>query len=122
MGIAIAAGLLGTLAVSVLHELKFAYRNDEANVAIETAATLVPALAALLFGGRAVRGGSRTDLILACSLMLLAATNLCFSVVSAVLDDTPGPVSTWATASRSRTRTMCRTGRGHLDGWPRLSR
>jgi signal transduction histidine kinase len=99
VGIAIAAGLLGTLAVSVLSGLKFAYRNDEASVAIETAASLVPALAALLFGGRAVRAGSRTDLILACSLMLLAATNLCFSVVPAIVDDSPGQFSTWATVA-----------------------
>jgi signal transduction histidine kinase len=98
VGIAIAAGLLATLAVSVLPSLDFAYRNDEANVAIETAATLVPALAALLFGGRAVRAGSRTDLILACSLTLLTATNLFFSVVPAITDDTPGQFSTWATA------------------------
>ena len=55
MGIGIAAGLLATLAVSVLPALNFAYRNDEANVAIETAASLVPARAALLFAGRAVR-------------------------------------------------------------------
>lgn len=98
MGIGVAAGLLGTLAVSVLPELQFAYRNDEANVAIETAAFIVPALAALLFAGRAVRAGSQTDLILACSLALLAATNLCFSVVPAIADDTPGQFSTWATA------------------------
>ena len=67
---------LVTLAVSVLPELKFAYRSDEAHVAIETAAFLVPALAAILFGGRAVRARSRTDLLLACSLTALAATNL----------------------------------------------
>ena len=99
MGLAIAAGLLGTLAVSVLPGLKFAYRSEESHVAIETAAFLVPALAALLFGGRAVRAQSRTDLLLACSLTLLAATNLCFSVVPAVVDDSPERFATWAPAT-----------------------
>ncbi|MGH2836942.1 MAG: hypothetical protein ACRDJY_01175, partial [Thermoleophilaceae bacterium] len=55
VGIAVFAGLAVTLAVSLLPGLRFAYRSDELHVAIETAAFLVPALAALLFGGRAVR-------------------------------------------------------------------
>jgi len=96
VGLAIAAGLLGTLAVSLLPGLKFAYRGEEANVAIETAAFLVPALAALLFAGRTVRAQSRTDLLLACSLTVLAATNLCFSVLPAVVDDDPEGFATWA--------------------------
>jgi signal transduction histidine kinase len=92
----VAAGLLGTLLVSVLPWVRFAYRSDEAHVAIETAAFLVPILAALLFAGRAIRGQSRTDLLLGCSLALLAGTNLCFSVIPAVVDETPGPFATWA--------------------------
>jgi signal transduction histidine kinase len=98
VAIAVAAGLLVTLAVSVLPGLKFAYRSDEAHVAIETAAFLVPALTAILFGGRAIRARSRTDLLLACSLTVLAATNLCFSVVPAVADESPAGFATWAPA------------------------
>ena len=79
--------------------LKFAYRGAEAHVAIETAAFLVPALAALLFAGRAVRAQSRTDLLLACSLTVLATTNLCFAVLPAVVDDDPGRFATWAPAT-----------------------
>ena len=101
VGVAVLAGLAATLAVSILPGLKFAYRSDELHVAIETAAFLVPALAALLFGGRAVRAQSATDLLLACSLTVLAATNLFFSVLPAVVDDTPERFATWApTAGR----------------------
>ena len=96
--IAVAAGLLVTLAVSVLPGLKFAYRSAEAHVAIETTAFLVPGLAAILFGGRAIRAQSRTDLLLACSLTVLAATNLFFSVVPAVVDESPHGFATWAPA------------------------
>jgi signal transduction histidine kinase len=99
VAVAVAAGLLVTLAVGVLPGLKFAYRSDEAHVAIETAAFLVPGLAAILFGGRAIRARSRTDLLLACSLTLLAATNLCFSVVPAVVDESPAGFATWAPAA-----------------------
>jgi signal transduction histidine kinase len=99
VGGAIAAGLVGTVAVAVLPELKFAYRGDETHVAIETAAFLVPALAALLFAGRAVRAQSSTDLLLACSLCVLAATNLCFSVIPAVTDEDPKAFATWAPAA-----------------------
>ena len=90
---------MGTLAVAVLPGVKFAYRGDEADVAIETAAFLVPALAAIMFGGRAVRARSWTDLLLACSLTVLAATNLVFSVVPAVVADTPGEFAIWSTAA-----------------------
>jgi signal transduction histidine kinase len=93
---AVAAGLIGTLLVIVLPWLRFAYRSGEAHVAIETAAFLIPALAALLFGGRALRASSRTDLILACSLTILAGTNLFFSVIPAVVHSSPGSFETWA--------------------------
>ena len=99
VSIAVFAGLAVTLAVGLLPELKFAYRSDELHVAIETAAFLVPALAALLFGGRAVRAQSATDLLLACSLGALAATNLFFSVLPAVLEENPEDFATWAPAA-----------------------
>lgn len=93
-----ALGLLGTLLVAIPTPLKFAYRSDEAHVAIETAAFIIPALAAILFVGRTMRAYSRTDLLLAASLGLLAATNLFFSIIPAIADEVPGPFSTWAPA------------------------
>lgn len=95
----VALGLLGTLLVSVLPTLKFAYRSDEAHVAIETSAFLIAALAALLFLGRTQRAYSRTDLLLAVSLAVLAATNLFFSLLPAVADEHPGQFATWAPAA-----------------------
>ena len=91
--------MLGTLVVILLPSLKFAYSSTETHVAIETAAFLIPALAAVLFAGRTLRGGSRTDLILCASLALIAGTNLCFSVIPAAVDHEPGRFSTWAPAA-----------------------
>ena len=96
VGATVALGLLGTLLISITPGLKLAYRSDEAHIAIETAASLVPALAALLFAGRALRGNSRTDLILAASLGVLASTNLFFSVLPSLTDGEPGLFATWA--------------------------
>src|SRR5688500_14967862 len=59
VGPAVGLGLLATLVVIAVPGLKFAYRSDETHVAIETAAFLIPGLAAVLFGGRALRGRSR---------------------------------------------------------------
>lgn len=94
--IAVGAGLLATLLISILPITRFAYRSDEAHVAIETAAFLIPALAAILFVGRTLRAYSRTDLLLSASLTLTAATNLFFSLIPAVVDEQPGPFATWA--------------------------
>jgi signal transduction histidine kinase len=93
---AVGLGLLGTLIIGLPTPIKFAYRSDAAHVAIETAAFLVPTLAAILFVGRTLRAQSRTDLLLALSLGLLAATNLFFSLIPALVDEEPGPFATWA--------------------------
>jgi signal transduction histidine kinase len=92
----VGAGLLVTLLISILPITRFAYRSDEAHVAIETAAFLVPALAAILFVGRTLRAYSRTDLLLAAALVLIAATNLFFSLIPAMAEEQPGPFATWA--------------------------
>jgi signal transduction histidine kinase len=121
VGIAVFAGLAITVAVIVVPELRFAYRNDEAHVAIETAAFLVPALAALMFGGRAVRSQSATDLLLACSLTLLAATNLFFSVLPAVAEEDPEGFATWAPAMGRLAGAIGFAGAALLPNW-RLAR
>src|SRR5919106_460929 len=99
VGGAVALGVLATLVVIAVPGLKFAYLSDETHVAIETAAFLVPGLAAILFGGRALRGHSRTDVLLCAALALLSVTNLCFSVIPAVADEDPGRFATWAPAT-----------------------
>ncbi len=94
-----ALGVLATLIVIAVPGLKFAYRSDETHVAIETAAFLIPGLAAVLFGGRALRGHSRTDVLLCAALALLSLTNLCFSVIPALVDENPGKFATWVPAT-----------------------
>lgn len=92
----LAVGLLGTLFISIVPSLSFAYRSDATHAAIETSVFLVAAVAALLFAGRTLRARSRTDLLLAGSLAVLAATNLCFSLLPAMTDSDPGNFATWA--------------------------
>lgn len=97
-GLAAVVGLalVGTVLISLTPGLKLAYRSDETHIAIETAASVVATLAALLFAGRALRASSRTDLILAASLAVLAATNLLFSVLPSLIEAEPGRFATWA--------------------------
>jgi signal transduction histidine kinase len=99
VGVAVALGVLATVVVIAVPGLKFAYRSDETHIAIETAAFLIPGLAAVLFGGRALRGQSRTDAFLCAALALLSITNLCFSVIPSLVDETPGRFATWAPAT-----------------------
>ena len=99
VGATVAIGLVGTGVIILVPGLKFAYLSNETHVAIETAAFLVPGLAAVLFGGRALRGHSRTDLLLCVSLALLSLTNLLFSVVPTLVEEDPGRFSTWAPAA-----------------------
>lgn len=99
VGGAVALGILATLVVIAVPGLKFAYRSDETHVAIETAAFLIPGLAAVLFGGRALRGHSRTDVLLCAALALLSLTNLCFSVIPSLVDENPGKFAIWAPAT-----------------------
>jgi signal transduction histidine kinase len=95
----VALGIVVTLVVIAVPGLKFAYLSDETHVAIETAAFLISGLAAVLFGGRALRGHSRTDVLLCAALALLALANLCFSVIPALVDENPGRFATWAPAT-----------------------
>jgi len=91
----VAAGLAVTL-VTFLPVTGFAYQSSTTHVAIETAATLIALLVAVLLVGRFVRAPMEPDLVLAASLLLLALTNLCFSVIPWVADDELGSFDTWA--------------------------
>lgn len=93
-GTAVGAAI-ATLMISVLPFVDFAYRSKPLHVAIETTATIVGLLAASLLLGRFRRSGSLKDLLLAGALLLLAATNLCFSMLPA-LSGAPGHFETWS--------------------------
>ena len=90
-----AAGVAVTL-VTLLPVTGVAYHSSTTHVAIETAATLIALLVAVLLVGRFVRAPMQPDLVLAASLLLLALTNLCFSVIPWVADDELGSFDTWA--------------------------
>lgn len=92
-----AAASLFTGLVVFVHPFDVAYRSWTLHVAIQTVASLVCFVAAYLFGSRYLLGRLVTDLVLACSLLILAVGGLCFSLLPAALAG--GGVtrfSTWA--------------------------
>ena len=94
---AVAAALF-TVLVSIGSVVSFAYRNVPLHVAVETAAALISVVAAQLAWGRFRASLKRSDLLLAGSLAVLAATNLLFSALPAVADSGSGSFATWAPA------------------------
>jgi signal transduction histidine kinase len=93
--VAAAAALL-TLVVSVLPFVRFAYRSSLAHASIDTAATVISSIAAVLLFQRFRRTGVSRDLLLVAALGILAAANLLLSAVPAIADLGSEPVSTWA--------------------------
>ncbi len=80
------AAAAATLAISVSSSLRFAYESPSAHVAMETSACLIAALAATLVAGRAVRSGSRSELLLCAALVVLALSNLVFGLVPSLAE------------------------------------
>ena len=95
VAVATAAGLAVTV-ISLLPLASVAYRSSTMHVAIETAASLIALLGAVLLIGRFLRAPMQSELVLAGSLLLLGLTNLCFSVIPWVADDQLGSFDTWA--------------------------
>ncbi len=87
-----------TLLVSVTSVVHFAYRSPALHAAVETAAALIPLLAAQLMYGRFRRSLDRRDLLLTAALGLFAAAGLLFSVIPTVANLGTGPFATWAPA------------------------
>jgi len=87
---------LATLLVTVLPFLSFAYRSEGAHVAIETAASIIAALAALVVVSRFARSHQLSDLLLSAALLLMAATNLVFSTVPSISYSNPSTFEVWA--------------------------
>jgi signal transduction histidine kinase len=95
VGLAAAVGGVVTL-VSLVPLDSVAYHSPTLHVAIETGATFVALLCAVLMLGRYFREPTTSDLVLAGALLLLGLTNLCFSVIPWVADDQLGSFDTWA--------------------------
>jgi signal transduction histidine kinase len=85
-----------TLAVATLPGLYFAYRRPPVHIALETAAALIALLAAFLVFGRVQREARLDEVVLACSLGLLALSNLLFAAIPAMLENVPEERSVWA--------------------------
>jgi signal transduction histidine kinase len=91
-----AAGVAITLLVGVLPSIHFAYRSPAAHVFIDTAATVIALLVAILLAQRYRRSALARDLLIAAALGVLATANLLLSVVAALVATEPRALSSWA--------------------------
>jgi signal transduction histidine kinase len=91
--VGVAAALL-TLLISVVPSVRFAYRSEAAHAALETAVIMIAGLAAALITGRAMRNGSRNEMLLAAALALLAGASVLFSLLPG-LAEWSREFSTW---------------------------
>jgi signal transduction histidine kinase len=84
----VAAAVSGavTLAGALFPQFNFAYRLPELRVAMATAALLTALLAGFLVVGRFLRRARLAELILACSLGTLGASELIFMTISVLAD------------------------------------
>jgi signal transduction histidine kinase len=89
------AGLAFTLLFNAGGTLEPAYQNRSLHVAKETAAALVLLLVAALLLGRFRRSGRLLDLLALAGVIVLAGKNLVFSVLTAILIETSGGLTTW---------------------------
>jgi signal transduction histidine kinase len=97
IGAAIAVGALITVLVPVTAALPVT-RDPALHAALETAATVFTALAALLAYGRYGRSRRRDDLVLTAALGVLAAASFGFSAIPALATGPPEPAEVWARA------------------------
>jgi signal transduction histidine kinase len=91
------AGLALTLLLHAVPGLEPAYQNRSLHVAKETTAALVLVLVAALLFGRFRRSGRLLDLLALAGVAVLAGKNLVFSVLTAILTETSGGLTTWRT-------------------------
>jgi signal transduction histidine kinase len=90
-------GLLVTVAVLVVPDLRFAYRSTGGHLVLETTVTLVAALVAFLLYGRYRRTAELSTLLLVYAMSLLALTASVFATVPELLDEGSGrAASSWA--------------------------
>jgi signal transduction histidine kinase len=97
VALTIAVGLALTLLLNAADSLDPAYQNRSLHAAKETAAALVLLLVAALLVGRFRRSGRLLDLLALAGVVVLACKSLIFSVLTAVLIETSGGVTTWRT-------------------------
>ena len=97
VGLTTTVGLALTLVLNSVDSLEPAYQNRSLHAAKETAAALVLLLVAALLIGRFRRSGRLLDLLALAGVVVLAGKNLIFSVLTAILTETSGGLTTWRT-------------------------
>jgi signal transduction histidine kinase len=95
VGTACGAAVL-TLLITVLPFVEFAYRSEAMHAAVESAATVIASLAAILVAGRFRRGAALRDVLLAGALALLAVSNLVFWAIPTFDNGPTTRVQIWA--------------------------
>lgn len=86
LAVIVTAGCLaGTALVVVLPFVDFAYRAPALHVVLETVSSLVALLVCFLLYGRFRRGGGLQELLLACSLAVVAVANLLLAAIPTAL-------------------------------------
>src|SRR5262245_33395943 len=92
----VAASAAATATVVMLPQLRSGYRWSALHVALETAATLVALLAALLIIGRLRRRALLNELILVAALTVLAPSDLLFGTLPLLAAPEPSQLTVWA--------------------------
>jgi signal transduction histidine kinase len=95
--VAVCTAAVVTLLVGLLPPMNIAERSQGAHAAIETAASLIAAVGAVILAGRFRRARGRRDLLLGSALALLATTNLAFALVPSLADRSVGAFALWTT-------------------------
>jgi signal transduction histidine kinase len=96
-GTAAGVGAVVTLCVTLIPDLRFAYRSDAAHLVLETVDAAVAALVALLFYGRFHRSRELSDLLLTYAMTLLVVADLGFATVPLLAGaERTTTVATWA--------------------------
>jgi signal transduction histidine kinase len=90
------AGLVLTIAGAGVGDVDTTFSHQAVRAAIESVATIVPALAASLFWGRARRTATQMDVLLASSLAIYALVDFVFVLLPCVLTPDRHLFSGWA--------------------------
>jgi signal transduction histidine kinase len=85
-----------TAALALIPQLRLAYPWQAENLALETAASVIALLACFMVFGRLLRRTRLNELMLACSLAVLALSSLFFVIVPIVAGWAPDDLTVWA--------------------------
>jgi signal transduction histidine kinase len=88
--------VLATLVVTFVPGFDSVQSSAPASASIDTVATIALALTAMMVAGRARRGASRSDLLLADGLLVLALGTVFLSLIPDLSDATSRTYATWA--------------------------